>query len=167
MAGKGGYQAPAKPAMISGPGSMSKRTDGGPASKQALRYVSGMPNYGDGQDLMNLQASAPMAGVTNQPTGQTTTAAPAGPAQPQGNPLAALGQQATPLFAPSNRPQEPVTAGANSGPGPDASSLPNPAQNNGFVSALALLNSLGDNVSTQVKSIRNVLQAHVNNQVGK
>jgi hypothetical protein len=53
--------APEKPAMSSGPGSLSQRTDGGPASKQAVRYASGMPNYGDGQDFLDIQSSAPMA----------------------------------------------------------------------------------------------------------
>jgi len=53
---------PIKPATTpSLPGAMSTRTDGGVASKQAQRYISGMPNYGDGQDMMNLQAQAPMA----------------------------------------------------------------------------------------------------------
>lgn len=43
------------------PGKLATRTDGGIASKQSARYIAGMPNYGDGQDLMNLQAQAPMA----------------------------------------------------------------------------------------------------------
>ena len=51
----------AKPAVASGPGALSQRTDGGVASKQAQRYMSGMPNYGDGQELANLQAQAPLA----------------------------------------------------------------------------------------------------------
>ena len=42
------------------PGALSRRTDGGVASKQAQRYISGMPNYGDGQDMANLQAQAPV-----------------------------------------------------------------------------------------------------------
>jgi len=67
MAGKGGYQAPANPAPVSGPGSLSRRTDGGPGSKQAQRYIAGMPNYGDGQDMMQIQGGAPMA-ATPSPT---------------------------------------------------------------------------------------------------
>ena len=101
-----------KPAMTSGPGAMSRRTDGGPASKQAQRYISGMPNYGDGQELMDLQASAPMAKTANPPAPSRTNilqaAQAAGPMQ-QG-PL-------TPLSAPTQRPNEPVTTGADSGPG--------------------------------------------------
>lgn len=99
MAGKGGYQAPNNPAPVSGPGALSQRTDGGPADTQAAKYVSGLP-YGEGQEMMNIQQSAPMA-ATGMP-------APA---------------PVIPLKAPSQRPQEPVTAGANAGLGPDMSSL--------------------------------------------
>jgi len=99
MAGKGGYQAPNNPAPVSGPGALSQRTDGGPADTQAAQYVSGLP-YGEGQAMMNMQQAAPMAASAQQ--------APA--------PI-------VPLNAPSMRPEEPVTAGANAGPGPDMSSL--------------------------------------------
>jgi hypothetical protein len=44
MAGDGGYQAPRNPAPVSGPGKLSKRTDGGPA--QALMTPTGLP-YGE------------------------------------------------------------------------------------------------------------------------
>jgi hypothetical protein len=108
--------------MTSGPGAMSRRTDGGPASKQAQRYISGMPNYGDGQELSDLQASAPMAA--------TPSAKPASPAQinqavaqggagPQQSPMANV----IPLTAPTQNPNEPVTAGAASGPGAGPSIL--------------------------------------------
>ena len=67
MAGKGGYQAPENPAVQSGPGSLSQRTDGGPASKQAARYIAG-GDYGDG-GLMDIQGGAPMeAASTPKPT---------------------------------------------------------------------------------------------------
>ena len=54
---RGGYQKPSNPAPVSGPGAMSKRTDGGPA--QAARYMSG-GDYGDG-GLMDIQTAAPMS----------------------------------------------------------------------------------------------------------
>ena len=103
----GGYRRPSKPAPVSGPGSLSKRTDG----KQGAKYVSGLP-YGEGQDFYNLQTSAPMAAssTTAQPTdniGATATASPVIPFD-----------QAT-MY-----PHEPVTAGANIGPGPGMSALP-------------------------------------------
>lgn len=100
MAGKGGYQAPTNPAPVSGPGALSQRTDGGPADTQAAQYVSGLP-YGEGQALMATQQAAPMA---------------ASSAMPQSAPI-------VPLNAPSQRPNEPVTAGADAGPGPGMSSL--------------------------------------------
>ena len=100
MAGKGGYQAPANPAPASGPGAMSQRTDGGPADTQAARYVSGLP-FGEGQAFMATQKSADMSG-----SGMMPEPAPI-----------------VPLNAPSQRPNEPVTAGADAGAGPDMSSL--------------------------------------------
>lgn len=105
-----------KPAMTSGPGALSQRTDGGPASKQALRYVAGMPNYGDGQALMDMQASAPMAQTNNPPK-----PAPASSMQTQGSPTQA--QPVVPLTAGTQRPNEPVTAGAATGAGPGISAL--------------------------------------------
>ena len=101
-----------KPAMFSGPGAQSRRTDGGPASKQAQRYIAGMPNYGDGQELMDLQASAPMASApqTPAPSRSAITQAAAGGAQ--GAPAAL-----TPLLAPTQRPNEPITHGAATGLG--------------------------------------------------
>jgi len=114
-----------KPAMTSGPGALSQRTDGGPASKQALRYVAGMPNYGDAQSLMDMQASAPMAQTNNPPK-----SAPASSMQPQqgGQQMAQPRPQITPLTAPTQRPDEPVTAGSpmGPGPGPEALNMPSP-----------------------------------------
>ena len=93
----GGYQKPSNPAPVSGPGAMSKRTDG-----QAAQYVSGLP-YGEGQELMTTQQAAPMSGSTPGTSGGG------------GVPLA---QMSPDLFSPTDRPDEPVTAGANFGPGP-------------------------------------------------
>jgi len=146
MAGKGGYQAPARPAVQSGPGALSQRTDGGPASKQAMRYISGMPNYGDGQDMMQIQGGAPMA-ATPSPAAQTA----------QG------GQQQGGMAVPPEG-----FIGAHQPSAADNALAPVATQqqqaNNGIQSALFLLNSLGDNASQQVKSIRNVLAAHLMNQ---
>ncbi len=88
MAGKGGYQKPNNPAPVSGPGSMSKRTDGGPADPQPMRHIP-TDDWGGSQEMDDIQASAPMAG----------------------------GPQLTPLSAPDDRPDVPVTSGAALGPG--------------------------------------------------
>lgn len=92
----GGYRTPTNPAPVSGPGALSRRTDG-----QAVRPVTGLP-YGENQDLNTQQAAAPMAGTT------------AGQPVP---PLVALPSMTPDLYAPSDRPDEPVTAGASVGPG--------------------------------------------------
>jgi len=109
MAGKGGYQKPNNPAVQSGPGSLSQRTDGGPASTQTAKYISGMPNWGDGQDLMNIQQSAPLAATPVAkplPVSDVREAVSQAPAaQPVG------------LFAPTTMPNVPVSDGAALGAG--------------------------------------------------
>lgn len=110
MAGKGGYQRPTSPAPVSGPGALSQRTDGGPGSQQAARYISGLP-YGEGQQMMDIQQSAPMA-ASGAPSASGSVAS----AAPAPTPV-------VPLNAPTQRPNEPVTHGADVGPGPDMSSL--------------------------------------------
>lgn len=101
--GHGGPRTPRNPAPVSGPGSMSKRTDG----KQPARYMAG-GEYGDGKDLMELQTSAPMQETRTSVPSMRRSAA--GVSQP--------GPQVTPLFAPTQRPDEPMTAGSPFGPGP-------------------------------------------------
>lgn len=100
--GHGGSRVPSNPAPVSGPGALSKRTDG-----QGARYMSG-GQYGEGQEMMELQSSAPMS-EQSSPAPQARSGGRAAPS-PQ--------QSVTPLFAPSERPDEPITAGAPFGPGP-------------------------------------------------
>jgi hypothetical protein len=88
MAGKGGYQRPSNPAMVSGPGAHSQRTDGQPTEDnptQAARYISGLP-YGEAGQANALAQAAPLAAA-------------------QGIPAAPI----VPLDAPSQRPDEHVT----------------------------------------------------------
>ena len=92
MAEQGGMRTPSNPAPVSGPGALSKRTDGGPT--QAATYMSGLP-YGQGQQNYDNQVAAPMAG----------------------NPIPQM-EMPTPLTAPTSRPNEPITAGVNIGDGP-------------------------------------------------
>jgi len=113
MAGKGGYQRPTSPAPVSGPGSLSQRTDGGPADKQAARYVSGLP-YGQGNEMMATQMAAPMeASSSPAPASQV-----AGGAQTAAAPMPIV-----PLNAPTQNPSEPVTSGVDAGMGPGSASL--------------------------------------------
>jgi len=144
--------------MTSGPGAQSRRTDGGPASKQAQRYIAGMPNYGDGQELMDLQASAPMASAPQTPAPSRTAITQAAQQGAQGAPAAA--QQLTPLLAPSQRPSEPVTAGSplGAGPGPEALGIM-PGQQMGGTSAKQIVQSLAahPDASPELRSLASVL----------
>jgi hypothetical protein len=97
------YQRPSNPAPVSGPGALSQRTDGGPS--QPIRVASG-GDYGDRTDMIDLQSSAPMEGSA-APSSPPMMAAPQQP----------MGPMPTPLTDPSQRPDEPGTHGAASGPG--------------------------------------------------
>jgi hypothetical protein len=108
--GHGGYRRPTTPAAVSGPGAASRRTDGRPSEdsmKQAARYISGMPQ-GEAAEVNAVATSAPLAAA---PGPQDAPAMPA----------------LVPLTAPSQRPDEPITAGAPFGAGPNSVSLPPPA----------------------------------------
>lgn len=107
---QGGYRKPSNPAPVGLPGAMSQRTDGGPADKQPQRYISGL-GYGEGQAMMNIQGAAPMEASAPTPSMSAARQAPSQPIN------------LTPLNAPSQNPNEPVTSGANAGAGPDMSSL--------------------------------------------
>lgn len=119
---QGGYRRPSNPAPVSGPGALSRRTDG-----QGAKYMAG-GQYGEGQEMMDLQTSAPMSKAPEQPRMRR----PRG-----GGQVIEEGTRPTPLFAPTERPDEPITAGAPFGPGPGpAASAPAPTS---FASTLAKL----------------------------
>lgn len=83
---------PNNPAPVSGPGALSQRTDGGPADSQPIRSLPDA-EYGANKEFREIQQGAPLF------------AQPEPPSAPSG------------LFAPTDRPDEPVTAGIASGPG--------------------------------------------------
>lgn len=85
----GGYRAPSKPAPVSGPGALSRRTDGPGQPTRSLPNAA----YGEQSDFEGMQTGARMADSGRQMP------------------------QVTPLGAPTQRPDEPVTAGSPSGPG--------------------------------------------------
>lgn len=99
MAEQGGYRRPVNPSPVSGPGAMSARTDGGPADRQPMRAIPDAA-YGEQAEFMGIQAGAPMA------------------ADPQ------MAPEIPGIDAPTQRPQEPVTAGAALGAGPGPEVLP-------------------------------------------
>lgn len=100
---RGGERQPANPAPVSGPGALSRRTDGGPGdAKQPIRIPTG-GQYGDATQMMKLQQAAPLAA---SPGGDVAPSA----GLPQVPPGPAFG-------AASQQPGTPVTDGAGLGPG--------------------------------------------------
>lgn len=108
----GGYRQPNNPAPVSGPGSLSKRTDGPQGGgSQPVRVPTG-GTYGQAQQLQQLQQGAPMS------------ASPGGGQPPQAGLLAGLSlPQGASLSDPSSQPGVPVTAGADLGAGPGSDAL--------------------------------------------
>ena len=86
-------------AGVSGPGKFSKRTDG--MSFESTEYGSGVANAAT-------KAGAPLA---KTPDVRATSLSEMGMAPSQMEPV-------TPLYAPSGRPDEPITAGISTGDGP-------------------------------------------------
>jgi len=83
-------------AGAAGPGKFSKRTDG--MSFQSTEYGSGVENTAN-------KAGAPLAKTPDvRPTSQSS--------------MGMAPSQITPLYAPSERADEPITAGIAMGPGP-------------------------------------------------
>ena len=95
-------------AGVSGPGKFSKRTDG--LSFESTEYGSGVENAAN-------KAGAPLA---RTPDVRPTSRSEMGMAPSQMEPV-------TPLFAPSQRPDEPITSGIamGDGPGPEVLGINN------------------------------------------
>jgi hypothetical protein len=87
---------------VSGPGAFAKRTD--------LEYKS--QSYGDGVAYNAAKSGAPLDTASKTPL---LSQAPSVPAQPTG-PI-------TSLYAPTERPNEPITAGIDTGAGPGSAAL--------------------------------------------
>jgi hypothetical protein len=104
--GRGGYRKPNSPAPVSGPGQLSRRTDGGP--QQTTQPMTGM-GYGENAEFTEMQSSAPLAAAPSVSNTRARNPRPTG-----------QGAAAVPLFSPTGFPEEPITAGADFGPGPAA-----------------------------------------------
>jgi hypothetical protein len=90
---------------VSGPGKYAKRLDRIPANQ-----------YGDQTQIADIASGAPLAKTPDtrgMPMSQIEAAAANAPAQ----------QPVTPLFAPTQRPNEPVTHGVDIGPGAGSNAL--------------------------------------------
>lgn len=127
MAEPGGYRKPNNPATTSGPGRLSRRTDGGPG--QPIREL-GDPAYGEQQTFREAQQSAPMASTPGGAPGQLV--------------MPANLANVTPLSAPTARPGEPVTSGAplGAGPGPAAAGIGQQRPDPGWQRLINMLPSL-------------------------
>ena len=98
-------------AGAAGPGKFSKRTDG-------MRLPSA--GYGEGVETAAIQSGAPLA-KTADVRPQSRSEMGMAPSQLE---------RVTPLFAPSERPDEPITAGIamGAGPGPEVMGAARPVQ---------------------------------------
>jgi len=152
MAEQGGYRKPSNPAPVSGPGSLSKRTDGGPG--QPVREIPAA-YYGERQEMRDIQGGATMAqgsmpaGSPVMPSnGPTPTSAPVSPSQ-----------GITPLTDPTERPDEPITAGAPLGPGPGPTPQPisSPDDIQKILPYLPIIEARA-NMSESSQTLRNIVQ---------
>lgn len=99
----GGPRTPARPAPVSGPGALSRRTDGGPG--QPIREPGDLP-YGENAELRTQMQAAPMAAA--KPTGRSSLPPDL---------MSMMGGGSTPMTAPTALPDEPLTTGMPFGPG--------------------------------------------------
>jgi hypothetical protein len=113
---------------VSGPGKYAKRTDRIPAN-----------SYGDQTELAQIASGAPIAKTANvkgMPMGQIDAAAANATAQ----------APVTSLYAPTQRPDEPVTHGIDLGPGSGSNVLNMPDQAQAqYQNAYQLFNNLASN----------------------
>jgi len=127
---KGGYRKPANPAPVSGPGALSRRTDG----KQPVMNMTG-GKYGEAKALNEMQQGAAMYQQASAPS----------------TPMPSV----TGLFEPTARPTEPLTHGMPIGPGANNTPAPNqvftPSLKDVFERALAI------NPDPDVETTYNVL----------
>src|SRR5690606_2963822 len=100
MSDWGGAPTPSTPAVVSGPGANSARTDGGVMNPNS-------PSYGKVADVQSLPHAAPLAGTAGAPVGRA--GAPAPPS------FVGLGEP--------SQDQLPVSAGVPLGAGPGAEAL--------------------------------------------
>ena len=106
MAAQGGYRKPGNPAPVSGPGALSKRTDG--------RIAEGFA-YGMNKQINEQAAGAPLA--------------KAAPVAARSMNVAPELPPVTPITDPTMNPDESVMAGVNMGAGPGAEALMLPSMN--------------------------------------
>lgn len=109
-------------------------TGGAGNGGQPARYIAG-GDYGEGKDLYEMQSSAPMSGGNPASAGVRA----AGVAKAAANYV----DNVVPLNSPTQRPEEPMTAGVNVGAGGGSEIMSSPAmvaaQNNEDIARIATL----------------------------
>lgn len=135
--GHGGHRTPANPAPASGPGRLSKRTDGGPSQK--LMSQTDQP-YGAREETLQQERSAPMSQADTVHAMQVPAA---------GGPPSGGGD----FGAPSQRPGEPITHGVDIGPGagPEAIGMPTGQMPTGYLTNMLQAMSATDTTGTLAK----------------
>ena len=113
---QGGYRKPKNPAVASGPGALSQRTDGSPS--QPATYIAGLPQ-GQGQATYEQQVSAPMY------------------ATPQVEAVGIGALDVTPITADTKFPDQNIMTGASFNPGGDSALLNLSYQQPNFMTVLA------------------------------
>lgn len=131
-------------AGVSGPGKFSKRTDG-------LSFQS--PEYGAGVEMAAIKSGAPLASTPDVRGARASDVRAATEQTP-----------ITPLFAPTERPEEPITAGIpmGAGPGPEVLGINQPpadsdADRQRLLSYLPALESIAQSPSSS-QSFRNYVR---------
>ena len=114
---------------VSGPGKFAKRTD--------LQFQP--DQYGQGVEMTQQMQGAPLAKAAATPSATNTDVRQAA--------MKAAPQPLTSLYAPTERPQEPITHGVDIGPGAGSEALMmNPQQVDGqYQNAYQLFNQLASN----------------------
>ena len=117
--GWGGERTPTNPAVASGPGALSQRTDGSPS--QPATYISGLPQ-GQGQATYDQQVAMPMYKT------------------PQVEAMGIGALDITPITAESKRRDEDILTGASFVPGKDTALLNLPYQQPTMLTTLSKIN---------------------------
>lgn len=105
--GRGGYRKPENPAPkgSSLPGAGSRRTDGGPTDVPVYASREGERPYGERKQVEAVASVAPIGGGAGAPGGAALDPA-------------IQGVLSEGVFGATRRPDEPLTAGVDVGPGP-------------------------------------------------
>jgi hypothetical protein len=137
--------------------SYTNRTD----MHQPVTTVPGQV-YGQATAQQNAQKALPLPTQSTPPGGQARPTSPSSPTGlPPGGPPPVGPGDLGPLHAPTGRPDEPLTAGLPTGPGPGPAALAPPDP---LTKAAAILNTLGATADPLTAQLRARVNATLNNR---